>query len=62
MVFFLVVFNAGNYCGRPFNNKVFQAVALVQISVHELLHCFTREPVVFAFLIELRFLLVDIVD
>ena len=62
MIFLLVLLDACNYRSSPFNDQVFEAVPLVQVSIHELFHGLSREPVFFAFLVELSFLRVDVID
>jgi hypothetical protein len=46
----------------PFNNKGFKPILLVQISVHELLHCFNRKARIFTFRVILNFLLFHIAN
>jgi hypothetical protein len=41
VVLLLVLLNAGYYGGRPLDYQVFQAVPLIKVGVHELLHCFS---------------------
>ena len=61
MVFFLVLLDSSDYGGRPLNYQIFQAIALVQIGVHELFHGFAWKPILFTLLIKLGLLLVDVI-
>jgi hypothetical protein len=46
----------------PFNDQVFQSIALVQVCVHVLLHRLSRQLIVLALFVEFELLLVDVVD
>ena len=46
--------------GGPFDNQIFEAIALVQICVHVLLHSLSRKFVLLAFLVVFNLLSVDI--
>lgn len=61
MVFFLEVLDARNNSRCPLDDQVLKSVTLVEVGVHKLLHRFTRQFVVFALLVKLGFLLVNIV-
>ena len=62
MIFLLVLLNASDYSGGPLNYQVLQAIPLVQISVHELLHSLPWKPTLLALLVKLCLLLVDVID
>ena len=61
MVFFLVLLDSSDDGGCPLNYQVFEAIALVQVGIHELFHGFTWKPVLFTLLIKLGLLLVDVI-
>jgi len=46
----------------PLNDKTFQTILLIEISVHKLLHCFNGQLRLSALNIILDLLLVDVVD
>jgi hypothetical protein len=46
--------------GRPLNYEVFEAVLLVQVSIHELLHSLPWHFILLAFLVKLDFLRIHI--
>lgn len=48
--------------GRPLNYEVFEAVLLVQVSIHELLHSLPWHFILLAFLVKLDFLRIHIGD
>ena len=62
MVFFLVLLYPCDDGSCPLDYQVFQTVSLVQVSVHELLHCLSRKAIFFAFLVKLGLLLVNVID
>ena len=62
VILLLVLLDACYDRRRPFNDEILQPVALVEVRVHELLHGLARQPALFALLIELGLLLVDVVD
>ena len=62
MVLFLILLDACNNRGGPLNNEVLEAIALVEVGIHKLFHCFARQPTLLAFLVEFSLLLVDVID
>ena len=60
VVIILVCLNAVNYGHKPLNYQVFQAVLLIQVSVNILLHGLPGLFTIFALLIKLYFLTVNI--
>lgn len=62
MVVLLVLLDASDDGGRPLDYQVLQAVTLVQIRVHKLLHSLSWQSALLAFLVKLRLLLVYVVD
>ena len=61
MVFFLVLLDSSDDGSCPLNYQIFQAIALVQVGVHELFHGFAWKPVLFTLLIKLGLLLVYVI-
>lgn len=63
LVVFLAVFSdsVDNACS-PFNDEILEAVPLIEVCVHVLLHCFSGKFIFFAFLIIFDLLNVDIVN
>lgn len=61
MIFFLVLLNAGNYGSCPLDYQIFQAVPLIQVCVHELLHRLSWQSALLTFLVKLSLLLIDVV-
>ena len=62
MVLFLESLDALNDSGSPLDNQVFKAVSLIQVRIHELLHCFASLPTLNRLLVKLSFLLVNVLD
>ena len=57
-----ISFDPSNNGGSPFDYQSFQTVFLVEVSVHELLHCFYWQLSLSAFGIVLHLVYVDVVD
>jgi len=62
MIFTLETFNAVDNACCPIYDQVLQAVPLIQVSVHELLHGLSRQLAVLALLVEFGLLLIYVVD
>ena len=62
MVFFLVLLDSSDDCSCPLDYQILEAISLVQIGVHELLHGLSGQVALLTFLIELRLLRIDVID
>jgi len=62
VILLLVLLDPSDYRSCPLDNQVLQAIPLIEICIHELLHGLTWQPALFALLIELSLLLVDVID
>jgi hypothetical protein len=61
MVFFLEIFDTSNNGCSPLDYQIFKTISLVQVCVHKLLHSLTRQFIIFALLVKLSLLLINIV-
>ena len=62
MVFLLILLDACDYGGCPFNDKVFETVALVKVSVHELFHGLAWQVTLLTFLVEFGLLRIYVIN
>ena len=62
MVFFLVLLDSSDDRSCPLDYQILEAISLIQIGVHELLHGFSGQVALLTFLIELRLLRIDVID
>ena len=61
MVFFLILLDSSYDGSCPLDYQIFEAIALVQVGVHELFHGFAWQSVLFTLLVKLGLLLVDVI-
>ena len=62
VVFSQICLDAVDNSRHPLDDQTLESVSLIQVCVHELLHGFSGKVGVFAFLVVLHFLRVDVVD
>ena len=62
MIFLLILLDTCNDSRCPFNDQILQAISLVQISVHELLHGLPWQMTFFALLVKLGLLGIDVIN
>jgi len=62
MVFLLVLLDSRDDCCSPLDDKILEAIALIKVSIHELLHGLPRQPALLALLVKLCLLLINVID